>query len=65
MSLDALGPAWLAFLLRLGAHRGWALRLGHPVCPLPSLGNLRKSLLLWVWAALALTMGCVKGHFCF
>lgn len=65
--LDTRSPAWLAFLLAQVRSPHEARLTGGASCalPLPSLGNLTKPLHLWIWAALALTAGCVKRHFCF
>lgn len=46
--------------------RRWGLVLGSHLAPaLPSLDDVTQSLLLWVWAALAVTIGYVKSWFCF
>lgn len=48
----------------------WALKVGPcaggsgPALP-ALLGSFTQSLLLWVWVALTVIIGCVKGDFCF
>lgn len=55
-------PCLLAFLL---GSEGGALCWGSgPALP-ALLGSLTQSLLLWVWVALTVIIGCVKGDICF